>query len=72
METVRAYRSDVFPDFLKEQTVQTMRAQPDSIEPALHLFSASCHLERIANHATNITEDVIYLIEGAIPNHQHE
>jgi phosphate transport system protein len=72
METVRAYRSDVFPDFLKEQTVQTMRPQPDSIESALHLFSASHHLERIANHATNITEDVIYLIEDAIPNHQHE
>ena len=56
METVRAYRSDVFPDFLEEQTIQIMRAQPDSIESALYLFSASRHLERIADHATNIAD----------------
>ena len=41
------------------------------IEPALHCFSASRHFERIADHAENIAEDVIYLISGEIIRHQH-
>ena len=36
---------------------------------ALHLFSASRQVERIADHATNIAEDVLYLVEGAIARH---
>jgi len=43
---------------------------PESIKPALHCFSASRHVERIADHATNIAEDVIYLVEGEIVRHQ--
>ena len=35
----------------------------------LQLFSASRHLERIADHATNIAEDVIYLVDGEIARH---
>ncbi len=40
------------------------------IEPALHCFSASRHVERIADHAENIAEDIIYLVEGDIIRHQ--
>ena len=42
------------------------------IEPALSLFSATRHLERIADHATNIAEDVINLIEAEIVRHRPE
>ena len=42
------------------------------VEPALHFFSASRHVERIADHATNIAEDVIYLVEGEIMRHRHD
>jgi phosphate transport system protein len=35
----------------------------------MHLFSASRHIERVADHATNIAEDVVYLVEGAIIRH---
>jgi phosphate transport system protein len=42
------------------------------VEPALQYFSASRHIERIADHATNIAEDVIYLVEGEIARHRHE
>lgn len=42
------------------------------IEPAWQYFSASRHIERIADHATNIAEDVIYLVDGEIARHRHE
>ena len=50
----------------------SMRHSPDNVDPALHCFSASRHLERIADLATNISEDVIYLVEGTIVRHQHD
>jgi phosphate transport system protein len=45
---------------------------PDAVEPGLSLFSAVRGLERIADHATNIAEDVIYLAEGEIVRHRPE
>lgn len=47
-----------------------MKATPEHIEPLLHLFSASRHVERVADHATNIAEDVVYLVEGEIIRHR--
>jgi phosphate transport system protein len=54
------------------EIVGTMREAPDFIEPGLSLFSAVRHLERIADHATNIAEDVVYLVEGEIVRHRPE
>ncbi len=54
------------------ELIQTMRASLTMIEPGLSLFSATRHLERIADHATNIAEDVIYLVEGEIVRHHPE
>lgn len=45
---------------------------PERIAESLHLLSASRHLERIADQATNIAEDVIYMVEGEIVRHQPE
>jgi len=53
-----------------DELTETMRTSPTMIEAALHLFSVSRHVERIADHATNIAEDVIYLIEGEIVRHR--
>ncbi|MDA7980589.1 MAG: phosphate signaling complex protein PhoU [Pirellulales bacterium] len=47
-----------------------MREQSVSISAALHCFSATRHMERIADHATNIAEDVIYLVSGEIARHK--
>jgi phosphate transport system protein len=55
-----------------DELIRTMRSSPDLIESALSLFSATRHLERIADHATNIAEDVIYLVEGEIVRHHPE
>lgn len=53
-----------------EEMQELMKESPDFVAPALHLFSASRHIERVADHATNIAEDVVYLIEGEIIRHQ--
>ena len=52
--------------------LQQLMCQDSSlVEPALHCFSASRHIERIADLAENIAEDVIYLVDGDIVRHQH-
>jgi phosphate transport system protein len=49
----------------------TMQKRPELVAAALHCFSAVRHIERIADHATNISEDVVYLVEGDIVRHRH-
>ena len=49
-----------------------MRRQQNDVECLVHVLSISRHLERIADYATNIAEDVIYLIEGEIVRHKAE
>lgn len=49
---------------------QLMKNNAAHIEAGLHLFSSSRHIERIADHATNIAEDVVYLVEGEIIRHR--
>jgi phosphate transport system protein len=53
-----------------QELVQQMNESPAKVEPGLSLFSATRHLERIADHATNIAEDVVYLVEGEIVRHR--
>lgn len=43
---------------------------PDHLDSCINLLSVSRNLERIADHATNIAEDVIYLVEGDIIRHR--
>ncbi|MCA9040245.1 MAG: phosphate signaling complex protein PhoU [Planctomycetaceae bacterium] len=61
-------------DHLNRSIIEELRDQmertPSCIESALHLFSASRHVERVADHATNIAEDVVYLVEGEIIRHR--
>jgi phosphate transport system protein len=47
-----------------------MQKNPSLVPPALSCFSATRHIERIADHATNIAEDVVYLVEGDIVRHR--
>jgi phosphate transport system protein len=46
-----------------------MMEDPRSISAAMNWFMVSSNLERIADLATNIAEDVIYLVEGTIIRH---
>jgi phosphate transport system protein len=63
---------DQFNDDLIAELTGKMKQSPDFIESGLTLFTVVRHLERIADHATNIAEDVIYLIEGEIVKHRPE
>ncbi len=51
---------------------KNIRDHPEHLEILLHLLGISRHLERIGDHATNIAEDVIYLIVGEIVRHRSE
>ena len=63
-------------DQLKDQIFRVlltyMMADPGTIERALGLILVSRHLERIADHATNIAEDVIFVVEAKDVRHHHE
>ena len=63
-------------DLLKDQSFRVlltyMMADPGTIERALSLILVSRHLERIADHATNIAEDVIFVVEAKDVRHHHE
>ena len=51
------------------EAIQFMRENPDRLGDTLHLTGALRNLERIADHATNIAEDVIFMVEGRIVRH---
>ena len=54
------------------QLVAEMRNNPSIIEPAAHIMILSRHLERLADHATNIAEDVVFLVDAKIIKHHAE
>jgi phosphate transport system protein len=59
-----ALKTQVFRDLLAE-----MLRDPSTTEPALDLILVSRHLERIGDHATNIAEDVIFLVSARDVRH---
>src|SRR5689334_4851266 len=59
-----ALKTQVFRDLLAE-----MLKDPSTTEPALDLILVSRHLERIGDHATNIAEDVIFLVSARDVRH---
>jgi len=68
-------RRDDEVDQLKDQVFRElltyMMADPGTIQRALALILISRNLERIADHATNIAEDVIFLVEAKDVRHHH-
>jgi phosphate transport system protein len=62
---------DALKDAVFRVLLTYMMADPATIERALGLILISRNLERIADHATNIAEDVIFLVEGKDVRHRH-
>jgi phosphate transport system protein len=56
--------ADRLNDSIIAELVAMMKRSPASIEPALSLFTIVRRLERIADHATHVAENVVFLIEG--------
>jgi phosphate transport system protein len=63
---------DRFNDEIIAELTAAMKLSPDTVDSGIVLFAATRQVERIADHATNIAEDVIYLIEGEIVKHRPE
>jgi phosphate transport system protein len=60
-------KTQVFRDLLTHM----LRAQA-TIEPSLDLILISRHLERVGDHATNVAEDVIFMVSAKDVRHQAE
>jgi phosphate transport system protein len=64
-DVLDALKTQVFRELLT-----FMLQDPNTIEPALDLILISRHLERIGDHATNVAEDVIFMVSGRDVRHQ--
>ncbi len=60
---------DRFKSEAYDRLKQAMSQHPDKIGHLINLLLVSRHIERLADHTTNIAEEVIYLIEGEIIRH---
>src|SRR2546421_4526064 len=63
-DALDALKSQIFRELLTY-----MLAEPATIEPALDLILVSRHLERIGDHATNVAEDVIFMVSAKDVRH---
>ena len=68
----RDKEADQFEAQLNRELVSFMVEDPHTISRALNLMGVAHSLERIADHATNIAEYVVYLYEARDIRHQHE
>lgn len=70
---LRTWKADAEADRLYREligeAIQFMREHPDRIGDVMHLVGALRNLERLADHATNIAEDVIFVVNGRIVRH---
>ncbi|MFM9058336.1 MAG: phosphate signaling complex protein PhoU [Planctomycetaceae bacterium] len=55
---------------IQRRVMQGIRNDPENVESLLRINSVSKHIERIADMATNIAEDVVYMVEGDIVRHR--
>lgn len=63
---------DDLNDQIFRELLTYMMQDPKTIEIAVELILVGRHLERIADHATNICEDVVYLVKGKTIKHHFE
>jgi phosphate transport system protein len=55
---------------VRKRLLEGIKGSPDRVEALLRLNSITKHIERIADMATNVAEDVIYMVEGEIVRHR--
>jgi phosphate transport system protein len=52
--------------------IEIMKEKVANIEPAVHLLVTSRQMERMGDHATNIAEDVFFIVEAQLIKHKYE
>jgi phosphate transport system protein len=57
---------------ISKHAEEKLARDPGLVDGLLQVINIARHLERIADHATNIAEDLIYMIEGRIVRHSPE
>jgi len=60
---------DQYRDRIFERLLQRMTQEPQLVSPGMQFVLATRHLERIADHATNIAEDIIFWVRGLDVRH---
>ncbi len=55
---------------IRRKVLRGIQQNPENVENLLRVNSVSKHIERIADMATNVAEDVIYMVEGDIVRHR--
>src|ERR1700676_2500400 len=60
---------DQYRDRIFEKLLQSMTQETAAVGPGLQFVLATRHLERIADHATNIAEDIIFWVRGLDVRH---
>ncbi len=63
---------DDLRDVIYQELIAFMQKDPSTISRALDLLFVARNLERIADHATNISEDVLFLVQGVDVRHHAE
>ena len=63
---------DDLRDVIYKELIRFMQNDPSSIPQALDLVFVARNLERIADHATNIAEDVLFMVQGVDVRHHAE
>lgn len=67
---IRDDEIDDLNDAVIEELLAIMSRQPETVRRAAKVTYVSKYIERIGDHATNIAEEVIYLLEGEIVRHK--
>ena len=57
---------------IQRRVLQGIKDHPENVENLLRINSVAKHIERIADMATNLAEDVVYMVEGDIVRHRAE
>ena len=60
---------DKYRDTIFEKLLENMTQQASMVSSGLQFVLATRHLERIADHATNIAEDIIFWVRGLDVRH---
>jgi phosphate transport system protein len=60
---------DSLRDRVQNELINIMRNDGETVSRAIPLLLIARHLERISDHATNIAEDVIYMVEAKVVKH---